>query len=296
MTDITPINQAASTEASTQALATRQIEQVRAAMTIAKTFPRDEAQAESRLSRACDRPTFAEKAAYRFPRGGQTVTGPSVYMAREAARAWGNITYGIDMLPTDDGKVHIEAWAMDLESNTRVTAQDRFDKLVQRKLWDPAQGKKVAQWVTPDERDLRELVNRRGAIHIRNCLLQLLPADVIDRAMANCEATIADAAKTQLAGPGKEQTIGKLLKAFASHGIGTDDLEDYLGHSVRDVNPREYAKLVQMGEALRDGQATREELFPEKEQPAAPVDLTAALGEALAAQVKGSAGIEEAAE
>lgn len=260
-------NQAQSSEGATQAVAARQVEQVRAAMLVAKHFPRDEIRADTKLRESCQRSTFAARALYSFPRGGATVTGASVYMAREAARLWGNIEYGIDILPSDSGMVHIEAWARDLETNTRVAAQDRFKKLVQRRTWDEAEKKKIAKWVEPDERDLRELVNRRGAIHVRNCILQLLPSDIIEGAAGLCELTMRQAADGKLKGNRKDE-IRKLLAGFSKIGVSQDMVEGYLDHSIADISPDQYAELVQIGQSIRDGNTRREEHFEVGKKPA----------------------------
>ena len=71
-------------------------------MVLARRFPRSEQGAYAALLRSCGRTSFAEEASYSFPRGGSSVEGPSVRFAREAARVWGNIRYGLDILRDDD--------------------------------------------------------------------------------------------------------------------------------------------------------------------------------------------------
>ena len=142
------------------------IQEIQAAVVLAKKFPRDYDKAWANLMKACERKTMAEAASYAYPRGGATVNGPTVNLARVAAQCYGNIRFGLDILRDDQEVMLIEGWGWDIENNIRVTAQDRFKKLIYRKK---------GGWQVPDERDLRELVNRRGAILVRNCLLQVLP-------------------------------------------------------------------------------------------------------------------------
>ena len=46
------------------------------------------------------------------------------------------------------------------------------------------------EWTVPDERDLRELTNRRGAICVRNAILALVPPDLVEDAMATADQTL----------------------------------------------------------------------------------------------------------
>ncbi len=70
-------------------------------------------------------------------------------------------------------EVQVDVW---VDTTIKVThvhdmeIDDTFRKKIQRKR----DGQTV--WVTPDERDLRELTNKRGAILERNCLLKLQPS------------------------------------------------------------------------------------------------------------------------
>lgn len=99
--------------------ASRAIAEAQGKLVIAKRFPRDEVQAYAKAIEACRRPSMAEKAFYSFPRGGQTVEGPTIRFAEELARCWGNIDYGIKELSQDDGKSEMQAYAWDLETNAQ---------------------------------------------------------------------------------------------------------------------------------------------------------------------------------
>ena len=167
---VTQQNGIAPQQAGELAAVAREQNEIQSAIVSAKKFPRNEQAAFVKALNSFRRQSMAEAATYSFPRGGKTVEGPSVDCARELARVWGNIRYGLRVVSQDENRLHIRAYALDLETNTYVEAEDEFSKLIQRK--DKLSG--ATRWVTPDERDLRELMNRRGAIAIRNCLLQPL--------------------------------------------------------------------------------------------------------------------------
>src|SRR5690606_11464831 len=84
-------------------------------------IPRDLASAVAAMRESCSQPALAERAFFRFPRGGHVVTGPSVHLARELARCWGNVQYGVQEMRRDDaaGTSEMQAWAWDVQTNTR---------------------------------------------------------------------------------------------------------------------------------------------------------------------------------
>lgn len=213
--------------------------EVQGAILVAQNFPRNEDRSFERLMRSCKRTSFAEDAAYKFPRGGQTISGPSVRLAREAARLWGNIRYGLDIVRDDEDTRQIRGWAWDVETNTKVEAEDDFKKLVYRKK---------GGWIKPDERDLRELSNRRGAILVRNCILQLLPPDLIEDALNEASETLKDRAAKD---PDAERK--RLILAFGDLNVTPDDLAGYLGKPIAKVSPSELATLREVYVSIRDG-------------------------------------------
>lgn len=227
--------------APTAAAAEKQFE-IQSAIVLAKRFPRDEDLSFQKLMKACGRTTFAEDAEYSFPRGGQSVKGPSVFLAREAARVWTNIRYGLTITRDDSNSRQIQAWAWDLETNTKISAEDDFRKLIFRK------GK---GWIEPDERDLRELTNRRGAILIRNCVLQILPKDLIEDALSKCRETLRTNAAQD-----PDAARKKILLAFSELNVSAEQLAAYLGHPVAQSSPAEIADLRAVYKSISDGNTT----------------------------------------
>ncbi len=242
--------------ATSRVQAAREEAEMKAAIMLAKRFPRDESEAYTRIMRACDRPSFAESANYAFPRGGQTVTGPSVDLARELARIWGNIRYGMRIVSEDDERVHLKGYAYDLESNTYVESEDKFAKLVQRRNRVTRQ----SEWVKADERDLRELVNKRGAICVRNAILQLLPSDVVQDAMARCRDTVQKVARGEIQ-QDRDQAIRRLALAFHDIGVNSEMIAGYLKHPMELITNEEIADLRAIFKSIRDGNSRREEYF-----------------------------------
>lgn len=241
-------------EAGVAAALVREEAEIKAAVYLARQNPRDENTAFARVMKSCRRPSFAEGAQYRFPRGGQTVKGPSVQLARELARCWGNVRYGHRVVSIDADTIHIKGYAFDLETNAYVEQEDKFARLVPRK------GPGGTKWVAPDERDLRELVNRRGAILVRNCLLQLLPPDLVEEAIREVESTLTAAAKGEIK-QSRDETIRRLVVAFDLLGVTPEMLAAYLGHPLETITAEEIVDLRGVYTSIKEGNTKVQDHF-----------------------------------
>jgi hypothetical protein len=137
-----PITLAASSEATAIEQA-RSVAEVAAAVRVAQDNPRDEAKAMERMRQACSQRSLADRAFYSLPRAGGRVEGSTVHLAREIARCWGNVDYGIRELRRDDtaGQSEMQAWAWDQENNVRSTRSfivphERMARKERQKLTD----------------------------------------------------------------------------------------------------------------------------------------------------------------
>lgn len=232
----------------------REQHEIQAAIITAKKWPRDENTAFTKAVASMGRPTMAESATYNFPRGGKNITGPSVDLARELARCWSNIRFGLRIVKESDDRVHIKGYALDAENNSYIEAEDEFQKKIQRKKDG------VTTWVNPDERDLRELINRRGAILVRNCILQLLPPDLIETATNAARATLQKGAQADL-GANRQDAIRRLAVAFNAIGVTVQMLEQRLEHKLDMVNDTEMAELRGVYKSILDGNTQAHEHF-----------------------------------
>ena len=248
---------------------------------MARLNPRNEHQALASMITAAQRPLFAEAATYSFPRGKKQntsgewvdnyVTGPSVNLARPIATYWGHIRSGFRIVDDDDEHIGLEGFAHDLQTGTYVTAPDRFKKVVQRKVGKGDQRR--TEWVKPDERDLRELVNKRGAILVRNCILSVVPPDIVDRVLQECDKTLHDQEKGALK-ESREDTVRKLVLGWAELGVTVDDLERHLEHPL--AQAREGAAVDPAGGRAfgRTDAAAQPASSPPPSDPPATTDST----------------------
>jgi len=250
-------------EANIASSAARVQAETAASITVAQRFKRSESQVRQDLLNAVKAsPRLAEKAAYSYPRGKRQdpvtkewveniISGPSTYIAREAARVWGNLVYGTEVIREADHERQIRSFAWDMQTNMRCLAEATFKKLVQRSRWvkkPGAKDEKVTEWVEPDERDLRELSNKYASIGERNCILKIVPSHLIDEVLETAKQTTReDAAKHP------EAVRAKLADAFQSVGISVAQIEEYLRHPLNQTTPDEMADLRGIFTSLREG-------------------------------------------
>lgn len=253
----------------------RAIAEVQAAIMLAKRFPRDHVEATDRILAACCRPTLAESAVYSYTRGVQEVTGPSIRLAEAIAQNWGNLQFGIRELSQAGGKSSVEAFCWDVETNTRQVKVFEVPHVRHTR-----QGAKLLT----DPRDIYEMVANQGARRLRACILGVVPGDVVDAAVTQCETTLRT--KVDVTPEG----IRNLLAAFSEIGVSADQIAQKLGHKVDSIVPAEIVRLRKIFRGIKDGYSTADAEFPraEGEAPAKGPAATAAATAAAAAAAKSS--------
>jgi len=230
---------------------TRAVAEVQVKLITAAQRPRDAEAAYQQVINSCKRLTFADKAMYSFPRGNTTVSGASIRLAEEMARAWGNVSFGIQELSRIDGDgteknpgySEMRAYAWDLEKNT-----DSFQNFTVKHLVN-LKGGKVK--VLTDERDIYELCANQGGRRLRARILAILPPDLVEGAVAQVKVTLTGGADMPIA-----DRIRKLLDYFDRHGISKKHIEARLGKPVVEMLPEELAEYHGIYMAIRANQSS----------------------------------------
>lgn len=218
---------------------------------LAHDVPRDEDRAEADMKRACGRLSLAERAFYKLPRAGDTVEGPSVHLARELARIWGNIDYGVTELRQDDdyGQSEILAFAWDLQSNTKVG--QTF--IVPHKK-DTKNGAKPLVKM----QEIYENNANNGAKRVREAIFNVLPQWFVEDAQKLCKDTIAKGDGTPL-----EDRINGAVAAFENDfGVTLAQLEAKLQRGKNRWDEQDVAGLSVTYKSLKAREVTKEQEFP----------------------------------
>ena len=229
----------------------RAVAEVQAAMMIARMNPRDQIAAMDRILNACSRSTLADVAVYQYSRGGTDITGPSIRLAESIAQNWGNLQFGIRELDQRNGESTVQAYAWDVETNTRreVTFQiphTRYTRKGSYKLEDP--------------RDIYEMVANQGSRRLRACILAVVPGDVVEAAVNQCELTMKAKADTS------PDALKKMVDAFAAFGVTKEQIEKRIQRRLDAIQPAQMVGLKKIYTSLRDGMSTSSDWFEHEEE------------------------------
>lgn len=248
----------------------RAVAEVAAAVQVAKMFPRDIISARSEMQRACSRFAMADRAFYNFRRGGQSVNGPTVYLARELGRIFGNLQWGIQELRRDEtgGLSEMQAFAWDVEHNSRQSTTF----VVPHARDVTIDGENVVKPLAT-LRDVYENNANQGARRQREMILGLLPQWFVDEAIDLCRAALrkGEGDKTL------EQRVASAVQGFADvFRVDRARLERHVGAPVTAWSEQDVADIGVVFRSLQRGELTVAEAFPTASVTAADLGAPAA--------------------
>jgi hypothetical protein len=225
--------------------------EVQAAVVVAQNVPRDMDRARTQMLHACESFPLAERAFYSVPNRGQ---GPSVHLARELARCFGNIQHGIIEMRRDDvaGMSEVQAFAWDVENNTRSV----------RSFMVPHQRMKGRE--RQPLIDLTDIVNNNnnaGSRAVRETIFTVLPVDFVEAAKAACRVTLERGNGTPLA-----ERITNMVSAYGRRGVTEQQLATKVGKPSAQWNEQDVAGLTVVWQSLNAGDTTKDDEFPPAER------------------------------
>lgn len=228
----------------------RAVAQVQGALIVAQQRPRNTLAAAERVREACQNQRLAERAFFSYRRAGSNVTGPSVHLARELARCWGNIDYGITELARNDeqGESEMLAYAWDLETNARST-----NSFIVPHKRDTSSGARVLT----DQRDIYENNANNAARRLRECIFAVLPRSLLDEAEDICRETLESGGGEPI-----EQRRAKLAEAFAAIGVTPTQIARRAGRPVDRLTAFDIGQLKIDYRSIKTGEIARDEVFP----------------------------------
>jgi len=244
--EVTPYEQQGTSIETSRATAESQ-----AGFIMAKQFPRNEDACLNKILNSCRRVGLAENAEYAFPKGGNTVMGPSVRLAEAVAQQWGNILFGIREMEQKDGETVMQAYCYDLESNARAERIFTVKHTIKLKSGEMK--------TLTDPRDIYEMNFNMGARRKRACILEVIPGDVVELAVEACRATLE--AEGQDASP---EAIAKMVEAFEEIGVSKEQIEMRQSKNAEALVASELGMLRKIYKSIKDGMSTPEKWFGEE--------------------------------
>lgn len=257
MSQITPAEQMPPTPVATrlgQGTAvemSRAVAEVQAAIVVAQQCPRSLTTARTGMQQSANQLGLAERAFYSYRRAGTTVAGPSVHLARELARCWGNVQYGINELRRDDeyAQSEMQAWAWDVQTNARSS----HTFIVPH--YRDKQGGPVK---LVDLRDIYENNANMGARRLREAIFSILPPWFTAEAEELCQQTLKRGDGRPL-----EERIEGAVRAFDQLGVPVERLEQKLGRARSQWSGYDIAQLLITHRSIERREISIEDEFPQ---------------------------------
>ena len=268
------------------AMAERARAEIQAMHVMAIQRPRDVLEFRVRLLDHCKRSGFALAARYKKPMGRDRdgnqvfIEGASIRFVETALASYCNVLSESSITFEDDEQIQVRVTVRDLESTIAYADEAVVRKRVERRQLRRGQialaqrlnshGEVVYVVEATDDEVANSKASRQSKL-LRNLGLRILPADVVEEAMALCKATVAAGVNKDPAGEQK-----KLSDAFHAMGVSPAQLAEYLGHPLEQTQPAELVELREVYQTLRDGEGTWQETLAAKQASRGEPEKTAA--------------------
>jgi hypothetical protein len=239
----------------------------------AKRYPRPElAKIKSRMmSFACLDEETAESCFYTLRRqdrdgDSKVIQGPSVRLAEIAVACYGNLRAASRIIDNDGRAITAQGVCHDLENNTLISVE------VKRRITGRS-GKTYSD-------DMQIVTgNAANSIAFRNAVFKVIPGALVDPVFEAAKRVAVGDATTLVA------RREKILKRFNSMGVDVARVLQAVGReTVEAIDLGDLETLIGIGTAIKGGDISIDEAFPQKTAPASGKTGTDALKDKLKAQ------------
>ena len=225
-------------------------------ITTAKRYPRDLTRVKNNcIALVTMDKEIAESCRYALPRGGKTLSGPSVHMARIIVQQYGNVRVESRVKQITDKQIISEAVCFDLETNYAVKVE------VRRSI--------IGRFGRFNDDMITVTGNASNAIALRNAVLNIIPKGLTDiiykSAMQMITGDLTD--ETKLIAARK-----KAIDYFKdTYNVEEKQLLKAMGlNSINQIKAEQIADLRGMIQSLKDGDSTVDEMFGEQKASSEP--------------------------
>jgi hypothetical protein len=188
---------------------------------------------------------IAESCIYALPRGGKPIEGPSVRLAEMALSAWGNCKAASRIIEDDGKMVTAQGVFIDFQRNNCVSVE------VKRRVTD-RNGKRFSD-------DMIVVTsNAACAIAYRNVVFKAIPSAFIKKAYSEAKNVAIGTVETL------SHKRAQVMDYFAKMGIFEERVLASVGaKTIDEIDLEKIGVLRGLATALKDGDTTPEEAFPE---------------------------------
>jgi len=187
----------------------------------------------------------AEACFYALPRDGKTVEGPSARLAEILASAWGHMRVEGKPVSEDDRFVVARGVAWDVQVNVAIAFESR------RRITN-----KRGQRYSDDM--IAVTANAATSIALRNAILKVVPSAYWRPIYLECRKVAVGDASTLV------DRRAKMLEYFQKMGVSADRVFALLNvPGVEDIGLDQLAQLKGLATAIKEGDTTVDEAFPQ---------------------------------
>ena len=188
----------------------------------------------------------ASTCTYSLPRGGKSISGPSVHLAKILAQVWGNLRVESKVVSIEATQLTSQAVAFDLENNLAIKVE------VKRSI----SGKKGRF----NEDMITMTGNAANAIALRNSILNVIPRSVVDKVYSAAKQTITGDLSDKAKLLKKRKQVFDALKD--SYEVTEKEVLDMIGKpSLDNVTADDLVTIIGVMQAILDGDTTVEQAF-----------------------------------
>lgn len=184
---------------------------------------------------------------YAVPRGGKSITGPTVHLAKILAQQYGNMR--VEAKVVDIGEKHItsQAVAWDLETNLAIKVE------VKRSILTKSGSKFTDDMVTVTG-------NAANSIAMRNAVFAVVPRAVVDKVYKSAiEMVRGDLSDDKKLIAKRKQVIETLIQTY---NVKEEEVLAAVGRvSLVHITADDLLVLIGIGQAIKDGDTTVDESF-----------------------------------
>lgn len=183
----------------------------------------------------------AKVCTYSVPRGGKSITGPSVHLAKILLQQWGNLRVEAKVVETGDKQLTSEAVCFDLETNIAVKVQ------VKRSIMTKT-GRMTDDMITVTG-------NAANSIALRNAVYNVIPRGVVDKVYDSAKKMITGDLSTETKLIAKRKHVVDALKD--TYSVTEEEVLKAVGKAAQSqLTADDIITLIGIGTAIKDGDTT----------------------------------------
>lgn len=200
----------------------------------------------------------AQTCNYSVPRGGKSISGPSVHLAKILAQNWGNMRIEAKVVATDDKHVTSQAICLDLETNLAIKVE------IKRSI--------VGKFGRYNDDMITMTGNAGNSIALRNAVLAVIPKGIVDKCYTTAKQMITGDVSDETKLIAKRKQVADGLKD--TYSVSEKEILAAVGkQAINHVTPDDIISLIGIGQAIRDGDTTVEQAFKGAKGPADTVTI-----------------------